>query len=498
VNDKVETQPVPPLGRKAAGGAFYIGASQAARALLAIATTMVVARILSPADYGVIAMWAPTFAFVLLFQDLGFSAAAIQSKTLSREQSSTLFWTNIGASLVIALLLTLAAPLIGVFYNDSRVASVTAASASIVLIGGLAIQHTALLNRDMKFRQLAFITLASALASITTTVGFALYLKSYWALFFGNLASVVVQTIMTWVISRWRPGRRASLQDTRKLLELGAHVATFGLLNFFARNADNVLIGRFWGPAQLGAYDRSYKLMVTPLQLVNAPLSQVMLPVLSRLRDEPERFRKSYLFSVQTILLVTAPAAAVAVAESDKLVLVLLGPKWSSAAPIFFWLALAMVYQPVANSLGWLFISCGRGRAFSAWGAFSSAMTVISFVVGLSAGAVGVARAYVLVNVAVSILAVLVATKGSPVKAADVFRLALPSIVAVAISWLLIRSVDQKLSPIALIILSLPASYLVAFATVLISPHGRQFFRRLVELIKTGRLENSAVRHSVV
>lgn len=483
---------MPAMGRKAAGGALYIGGSQAMRALLSIATTVVVARILSPTDYGVIAMWAPIFAFVSLFQDFGLSAATVQAKSLNSEQSSTLFWTNVVASIATALLLIICARFVGTFFHDSRVAWVTAASASIVLIGGLAIQHTALLNREMKFRQLAIITLTGALASTAATIVLAFYLRSYWALFLGNLASVVIQTAMTWVMSCWRPGSRASLKDTRKLLELGGHVGAFGLLNYFARNADNVLIGRFWGPASLGAYDRSYKLMITPLQLINTPLSQVMLPVLSRLADEPERFRKSYLFSVQAILLATGPLGAIAVAESDKLVLILLGPKWSAAAPIFFWLALTIIYQPAASSLGWLFVSRGRGRAVAIWGVISTVITVTSFVIGLPGGAVGVARAYVLANMLVTLLLIFWATKGTPVSAVDMFRLPLPTFVAVALSWMLVRSVNNQFTPLALVLLFTPISYLIALTAVWVSPHGRRFLTQLVGLIKTGHALDDA------
>jgi PST family polysaccharide transporter len=435
-------------------------------------------------------MWAPIYAFVLLFQDFGFSTAAIQAKTLSREQSSTLFWINVASSVVIAVLLIAIAQLVGRFFGDPRVALVTAASASIILVGGLAIQHSALLNREMKFRELAVIGVASAFTAAIATITFALYLKSYWALFLGNLASVIVQTILTWGLCHWRPGRRASLSDTREMLSFGSHVATFNLVNFLSRNADNLLIGKVWGASQLGLYDQSYRLIMAPLQLINTPLSRVMLPVLSRLRDEPERYRKAYLASFQIILLATAPGAAVAVAASDKVVLVLLGSQWGSASPIFFWLALIAIYQPAASSLGWLFITSGRSKAYAGWGIFFSVATVASFIIGLSGGPVGVARAYFFVNVLVAVLLMMKATKGSPVSVVDVTRAVFPPLVAVAISLLLIRSVDQHFEPLALLVLAVPASYLIALGTIWLSPQGRQLFTEALDLIKGGRIQS--------
>lgn len=469
----------PSLARHAAAGAVLIGGSQAARFVLSIATTIVVARILSPDDYGVIAMWAPIFAFVTLFQDFGFSTATVQAKELSSEQSSTLFWVNVIASVVIAILLFTGAQFVGAFYGDPRVASVTAASASIVLIGGLAIQHASIMNREMKFRALAGVAVASALASTIATIALAFYLRSYWALFLGNLASIIVQTILTWTMAAWTPGRRASFKETRGLLGFGTHVAIFNIVNYLSRNADNVLIGKFWGAGPLGLYDRSYKLMMTPLQFINAPLSRVMLPVLSKLRDEPERYRNAYRFSFQALLLATAPGAAIAAAESDKFVVLLLGPNWSAATPIFFWLALVMIYQPAFSSLGWLFISSGRSREYAAWGIFSSVVTVASFVIGLQGGPTGVAKSYFAMNVVVAILLLWGATRRSHVSMVDLIMPMAPLLFAAGISWMLVRSIDNQFSPIVLLVLAIPSSYLIAAAAVWISPHGREF---LVEL----------------
>jgi PST family polysaccharide transporter len=492
VEEESGLQLEPAMGRKAAGGAIYVGGSQCVRALLSIVTTIVVARILSPADYGVIAMWAPIFSFVLLFQDFGFSAATIQARSLSQQQSNTLFWINVLASLAIAAILIASAPLVAAFFRDSRVGLVTAASASIALVGGLAIQLTALLNREMRFRALSAIVVTSALAGAATTIISAFWIRSYWALFLGSLAATLVQTALTWAVSHRRPSAQFSLAGSRSLLALGGHIATFGLLNFFARNADNVLIGRVWGPVQLGAYDRSYKLMIAPLQLINNPLSQVMLPVLSRLQGEPERYRKSYLLSVQAILLATAPVGAIAAAESDKLVPLLLGKQWTTAAPIFFWLALTIIYQPAAGSLGWLFISRGRGRAFATWGVVSTIITVASVIVGLRGGAEGVAQAYVVGNVIVTFLLIFRATGGSPVTAADILRLLFPLFAAAALSAALVRSVDSHFTPLVLFLLFVPVSYAIAVIATLLFGNGRTFLIELTTLAKRGTKKGSS------
>jgi polysaccharide transporter, PST family len=480
-----------PIARAAAKGALYVGAAQGVRGLLMIGMTIVAARILSPDDYGVLAMWAPILAFVLLFQELGFSTSTIQAESLTTEQSTTLFWINVGASSIIALLLIITSPLIGTFYGDDRVAYVTAASAGMVLVASLGIQHTALLNREMRYRQIAAIVVSSATITAATTVGLAAYLQNYWSLYLGMFAGTITQVVMTWAISNWRPGRRAPLQDTKPLIELGLHVASFGILNFFSRNVDNVLIGRFWGAMSLGLYERSQQLMVAPLQLVNWPLGRVMLPVLSRLRDEERRYKEAYISCLRALLLATAPPAAVAIAASDVLVVLLLGSQWEAASPIFFWLALGTLYQPIANSTGWLFISRGRGRAFAVWGVVSSTMTVASFVIGLPGGPASVARAYVAMNFLLTLTVIVWASKGSPVRARDIYYAAAPAMAAAGMMILVARQLHEHLNPLNLVLVCLPVSYLLAIGTLWFWPGGRDFLRQLFRLLRATIMHKS-------
>jgi PST family polysaccharide transporter len=472
----------------AAVGAVYTGGAQVIRALSTIVTTIIVARILSPDDFGVLAMSAPVLAFVQLFQDLGFSAATIQTKNLRAEQSSTLFWVNVAASVALATLLIIVSPAVAAFYGDERVGHVTAASAAMVFLGSFAIQHTALLTRHMRFRQIAAIVIFSALANTAVTILLAWYLGNYWALFLGTLGGTIVQLVLTWKASQWRPASCAPWGETRSLIGFGGYVAAFDLLNFLNRNADSILLGRFWGAAPLGLYERSQKLMLAPLQLVNSPLTRVMLPLLSRLREDPDRYREAYLFALRGLLLATVPPAAVAIAASDSVIVVLLGPAWRSAAPIFFWLAFATLYQPLGNSMAWLFLSSGRAKAYAQWGLLSSVITVSSFAIGVRWGPVGVAMAYVIGGVILRVPALLYwAPKGTPVQTSDILKLLPGFAIAGAVTWAAVTLLDRQLSAFPLVVAGLLISYFVATAVQLASPDGRHFFTTLFRLLNSLR-----------
>ena len=487
----------PSLGRVAAAGAMYMGGAQAIRALLMVATTIVCARILSPSDYGVIAMWAPILAFVLLFQNLGFSSATIQAQVLSPEQSTTLFWINVAASVVIALLLIVLSPAVAAFYGDGRVGHITAASAALVFLGSLSLQHTALLTRDMRYRQIATIIVSSAIAESSATIMFAVYQASYWALFLGTLAGTVTQLVLTWLSSPWRPARLAPWRDTRALASFGGYVAAFDLLNFLNRNADSILIGRYWGAAPLGLYERSQKLMLAPLHLVNSPLLRVALPVLSRLRDEPRKYRAAYMFNLRALLLVTVPAAALATAASESVVVLLLGPAWREAAPIFFWLALATLYQPLASSTGWLFLSSGRARAFAAWALASNITILASFLIGLPWGPVGVAKAYVIGGILRMPFLLYWAPRDTPVRTSDMVVALIPFAVAGAGTWLAVSAMAAFLSSLPLIVAGLLLSYLLCVAVLSALPSERAFLVKLASLATPLRRGKSLVEAEI-
>jgi PST family polysaccharide transporter len=183
------------------------------------------------------------------------------------------------------------------------------------------------------------------------------------------------------------------------MLAFGRDIAGFQIVNYFSRNLDNILIGKFWGGIALGLYSRAYSLMMLPLSQIRQPLTSVALPALSRLQDEPERYRRAFLGTTEKILMLSLPPVTLLLVGSDWVIAIVLGPQWAGASRIFAWLGVAAITQMALIVSGWLFVSQGRSRDFFLWGLIGSVLSVLSFLIGLPYGAVGVAAAYSLVGV---------------------------------------------------------------------------------------------------
>lgn len=471
------------VGHKAVSGTAYLGVAQIIKIVVSILSVIVTARLLDPAQYGVAAMVAPITGFILIFQNLGLNQAVVQSKTITDAQTNALFWVNIAASAIVSLVFLITSPLVGLFYGDIRPGQVMAASAATVLITGLSLQHTALLNRNMKFKQIAVVDIANAVTTLGATAISAYLLRSYWAIWIGAFCAAIVNGVMVWAYSPWRPSLKPSFAGIRSLVTFGANVTGFNLLNYIARNVDNVLIAKIWGAGPVGLYDRSYKLMMFPLTNINAPLARVMLPLLARLRDEPERYRNAFLLSVRALMIFSVPGVIAAASTSDRLVPFLLGERWAAAAPIFFWLSLAAITQPLSNATGWLFMSSGSSSRMLKWGLFSSVTTVISFVIGVRWGPVGVAMAYLIGQLLRTPILYSICTKGTSVRQVDLYGLTIVPILAGAPTFLLVKLVEPRLETLPLLIFAVAVSYTLNVSAQLTSTNGRQALNRIRELL---------------
>lgn len=479
---QVRTASAPQLGPKAARAMVFMGGAQACRILLTLVSTVVVARLLSPDDYGLIAMAAPVTAFVMFFQDLGLNSATIQARSVSHDQSNSLFWRNMAASVVIALVLIGVAPGVGWFYGDLRAGALTAASALSVVAAGLALQHTALMTREMRFAALSVIDTVAATAGFAATFVLALKLRNYWALFAGALAGTAVRTALIWLSSNWRPSRPRFQPDVGEMARFGRHVMGSNLINFLVRNADTVLIARFAGAGPLGLYDRSYRLMMFPLQTINQPVNRLMLPVLSRLRDEPERYRRTFLLAASVVCWAALPGIVLGVALSGPLVVLLLGDSWSAAGPIFFWLGLTGVAQTVPNLTGALLMSTGNTRTLMGWSLFSAGVTLAGFGVGLIWGAVGVAASLFVTTIARTPVLFALCRKGTSLRQTDLYAVSVAPLAGATAAAAAVRYATEGLATPLRLGVGLIAVYGLATLAVLSTRGGREVARRALGL----------------
>jgi polysaccharide transporter, PST family len=429
----------------AARGALVTGLAQAYKVCLNFVASVVLARLLAPTDFGLVAMVTSFVAFVTLIQDLGMNQATVQRERISLAQISALFWLSIGVSFLLAAALAAGAPAIAWFYGDERLIPLTIAFAFVVLLGGSQSQLLALLTRGLKFKALSAVDALSGTVGVLVGIGCAFATRSYWALFLAGAAQVATSLVCLWFVSSFRPVAPSFEGELREIVKFGSGISGFNIVNYFSRNTDYLLIGHIYGSVQLGLYDRAYRLMLFPLSQIQAPLSRVMLPFLAQLRYDPGRYRQAYIECVSLLMMACQPGILFVSIFAEDVFSILFGPRWESAASIFRWLGFTGLLQVWASTLGWLFISQGRGGGFFKIGLINASVIVGSFLIGVSRGPIGVAIAYTLANYLVLLpIGLFAAGRRGPVASRDLIAAAGPHGLASLASATLLGCIYMK------------------------------------------------------
>ena len=490
-------RPSDDLGLRSVRGGLVTVGSQGVSFVLGLGSTMVLARLLVPDDFGLIAMVGVVVGFAGMFKDAGLSMATVQQKEVNHQQVSTLFWFNVALSAMLGLVLGASAPAVAWFFGSSELTYVTLVLAGTFLLGGLTIQHQALLRRRMRFGVLAGIGILSKVAGIVTGIVTAWLGWGYWALVAMSLAGLLVGLIGTWIACPWMPGLPVKGAGVRRMLKFGGNLTGFNLVNYFARNADNLLIGKFLGAGPLGIYSKAYHLLMFPLQQLNTPMAAVAIPALSRLNDQPERYRRYYTRALSLILIVALPLIALLAVFSDHVILVILGPGWQQASTVFLFLAIAAFVQSSANTMGWLFVSQGRTSEMLRWGVFGSTISVCSFVIGLHWGIVGVAASYALSWLTLTGPSLLwYASRKGPVRLLDIINSAMVPVFAsliIGLSLVFLRIGLAETNPYTALSLAVAVAVTGLCGVLFGSPWGRRFCQENIRPL----LQLSMSRHSI-
>lgn len=389
---KTESLEADLLRRSVRGGAATVTA-QGIMFALQTGSTMILARLLTPADFGLVAMVAAFTGFAILFSDPGLSMATIQRAEINHVQVSTLFWANVALSVTFMTLAMILAPAVAWFYNEPRLTWITISIAVTFVFGGLAAQHTALLRRQMRFTALAIAQLLSLVAGLIAGVCLAWYGAGYWALVAIPAMQTLTNMVLVWALVPWRPGKPRVAKEVREMLRFGGNLTGFDCLSYLTSNADNALLGAVWGAGPLGIYSKAYGLLLLPLRQVNQPIAAVAIPTLSRLQDNPAQYRRVYCRIIPLIAYLTMPLVVLLAILSDEVILIVLGDQWGEAAVIFRILAFWGLLLPLVGALKWVFVSLGRTRRMLKLGVVTAVCAIVSFVIGLPWGPVGVAIA---------------------------------------------------------------------------------------------------------
>lgn len=383
------------LKRKSARGGIVAIGSQGITVAVQLVSTVILARILTPGDYGTLAMVTTITAFAALFRDLGLSSAAIQKKGLTTAQQSNLFWLNVLAGATLTAVIAASAPLVARFYGKTELLNVTLVLSLSFIITSLGTQHDAMLVRRMQFVRSSCARIAGALATLGVSVVCGLKGYAYWSLVWGTLAGATVTTLLLFLLSPFRPGLPNRGSGVRQLLGFGADVTAFNFVNYFSRNLDNILIGKFVGADALGVYGRAYQLLMFPIINLRAPIVSVAFPAMSQLDPQSDEFRSYYFELVRLLAWLTMPLMILMYVSSSDIIHIVLGPQWSGVAPIFSILAIVGFIQPIGSLRGLLLISSGQSRRNLYAGLIGSSIVTSGFIIGIRWGVTGIAWSYV-------------------------------------------------------------------------------------------------------
>jgi PST family polysaccharide transporter len=288
--------------------------------------------------------------------------------------------------------------------------------------------------------------------------------------------------LVVWIVSGWRPGLPRRNSGVGSMLAFGGHLTGFNLLNYVTRNADNVLIGRFLGPGPLGIYSKAYALLIFPVQQINAPVNGVVLPALSRLQNQPDRYRRYYLRAVEGLAFIGMPIIIFACVDARPLVLTFLGSKWTGAVIIFRLLVPAALVGTINSAPAWIFTSLGKTDRQFLWAAISSPIILAGFILGLKWGAAGVAASFSITFSLCFALFVFDACRHSPIRLRDFALVLFPPLCTSTVAALVAAAIDLHLHLPAAARLALDAGIFAAVfsASSLVFPSGRRMWQLLL------------------
>jgi lipopolysaccharide exporter len=384
------------LSHRSAGGVIWNGATFATSKLLVLATTIVLARLLTPDDFGLVGIGLLVISYLDLVNDFGINAAVIQHRGDPVRVANVAFWVNISLAVVLTTLAIVGAPLVADFFDEPRATNVVRVLALTMLLTSAGAIHEARLRRGMHFSRRLLPELARAVAKGGTAIALALSGAGVWSLVWGQIAGELVAAACYWIVMPWLPRPTVDRRLTRDLFRFGSHIATVGLLGTVLRNIDYVVIGRALGTRALGLYTLAFRLPQLLVEGAVTIVGQVAFPAFARVQAEPRRLRNGLLRGLRLTSLVITPLSIGLAFTADPFIRAVYGERWVAAIPVMQLLALYMLVQGATRLCGDVYKAMGRASLLSRLALVKLVVTVPLVLVAAEYGIVAVAAAQLL------------------------------------------------------------------------------------------------------
>ncbi len=384
------------LKQKAIKGVFWSATQSWGSQAISFLVFALLARLLAPETFGLIALAGVFLAFIEVFLDQGFSTAIIQRRELEPEHLDTAFWTNLAIGILMTGASIAAADLIADFYRQPELASIIRWLSISFILRALSAVQEAIFRRNLEFKTLAIRSLISVIAGGIVGVSMAFMGYGVWSLVGQRLSSGLVQITVLWWASNWRPGFKVSRRHFQDLFSFGINIVGINILNFINRRSDDLLIGYFLGPVALGYYNIGYRILLVMTRLLTSTLQSSALPILSRMQEEPQKIRSAFYKITQLSLFLAFPVFLALAALAPELIKVFFGEKWLPSVPVMQILCVIGILHASAYLNGGIMIAMGKPSWKLRINCLDAVANFIAFLIAVQWGIVAVAIAYVI------------------------------------------------------------------------------------------------------
>jgi PST family polysaccharide transporter len=387
------------LKSKTIAGLSWSFMGQIIKQVFQFVINVALAHLLVPADFGLVAMAAVFINFAFVFADMGFSSALIQRKEVTETHWSSAFWLNLFFGLILTALFCLCAPLIAKFYDHPELSPVIFFLSFNFFLSSFAIIQQSMMTKNMEFyalmiRDIVAVFLAGAVAIFLALKGWGV-----WSIVVQMLVATVINNIFLWGSSSWRPKFVFSIPALKDFFVFSTNLTAFQIINYFARNLDQLLIGKFLGSEVLGYYSLAYKLMMLPLQNISWVLSKVMFPALSRVQEDFERLQRVYVQMLRSISILTFPLMTLLFVLAPQLIRVIYGDKWSAVADLVRVLCFCGMFQSLGTISGLIYQSVGKTDVQLKMGLLNTVIIFITLIICIQYGLYAVTVGYAVVSI---------------------------------------------------------------------------------------------------
>jgi PST family polysaccharide transporter len=382
------------LRKKTLSGLSWSAGSQGGKQISQFIITAILARLLSPSDFGLLSMATVFTGFIMIFSELGVSGALIHKQDAQESHYSSAFWLNALTGVVLTGVFILTAPWIAAFYQKPELKPILIVLSLNFFLASFTIIQQAILMREMDFRSLMIRDITAVIVAGIVGIALAYYGFGVWSLVIQQLVFTVMSNLLLWTCSRWRPQLLFSLPALKDIFHFSANMTGFQITLYLTRNVDSLLIGKFLGSQALGYYSIAYKLMMFPVQNFTWVVNKVMFPAFSRIQDELEKVRVNYLKMIQVVALISFPIMTYLFVVAPDLIPLVLGERWREAIPLVQIFCFCGMIQSIGSLGGTIYLSQGRADVQFKMGLVSAFLLFVVLLWSVNYGIKAVAFAY--------------------------------------------------------------------------------------------------------